>query len=60
MKNLILILIFEKMVSMISENIAHSHHDLKILGHMCSILGNFRSFCEMLCFLGQKLNFRLF
>ncbi len=48
------------MVSMISENIARTHHDLKILGHRCSILGHFRSFCEILGFLGQKPNSRFF
>ena len=37
---------------MISENIGCSHHDLKILGHRCSILGHFRLFCEILSFLG--------
>ncbi len=42
------------------ENIARSHNDLKILGHRSPILGHFRSFCEILGFLGQKPNFRFF
>ncbi len=42
------------------ENITRSHNDLKILGHWGPILGHFRSFCEILGFLGQKPNFRFF
>ena len=42
------------------ENMARGHNDLKILGHRGPILGLFRSFCEILGFLGQKPNFRFF
>ena len=42
------------------ENIVRRHNGLKILGHRGPILGHFRSFCEILGFLGQKPNFRFF
>ncbi len=42
------------------EIIARSHNDIRILGHRGPILGHFRSFCEILGFLGQKPNFRFF
>ncbi len=35
---------FERMLSMISENITRSHNEYKILGHMGSILGQFVKF----------------
>ncbi len=47
------------MVSMIAK-ITHVAKDLKILGHRCPILGHFRSFREILGFLGQKPNLRFF
>ena len=58
-KNVILRAIWENGIYDI-ENIARSHNDLKILGHRGPILGHFRSFCEILGFLGQKPNFRFF